>query len=162
MMSVRRRKALGDWGEAKAAVLLAREGFTDIRNLNAERMNHPYADVFAWRQHTSYRNSVKNRNMFDRTGKLNGSYNLRKRQMDVRTLAKARRAVPAWLAIQARPEARTFTAYFGTMAQICRRGMRLSIPLTSPHIETYECLARDERDSSLRPDWTNRREGRLT
>ena len=43
---VHRLRSLGNWGEQKALALLARAGFSDVRELNREFPNHPFGDIY--------------------------------------------------------------------------------------------------------------------
>jgi hypothetical protein len=59
-----RRHFLGTVGEELAARLLARNGFSEIRDLNRTSKNSPYADFVAERDGARYAISVKARNKF--------------------------------------------------------------------------------------------------
>jgi hypothetical protein len=154
---VQRLRALGDWGEQKAVKLLERAGFTDIRELNVEFRNHPFGDICATRCGKRYLIGVKTRNQYQVSGLLNPTYNVRKRGANVDAIAQRHRADLAWVAISVVPETQTFSAYFGTILQIQRRGERLSIPMQPERTAEYECLSRpvEEFDSSIRAEWSN-------
>jgi hypothetical protein len=66
-----RTKALGNWGEAKALALLQRAGFSKVRDMNAESMNHPFGDIHAERLGVRYMIGVKTRNKYQVSGLLN-------------------------------------------------------------------------------------------
>jgi hypothetical protein len=143
-----RTKALGGWGEEKASKLLKRAGFRSVSNLNSEISNHLFADIYAERGDKRYIIGVKTRNRLTATGKLNPSYNVRKKGKDLSGLAARYRAVPAWIAIQVDTEAQTCSAYFGLLAQLSVKSERYSIPMTPQSTAHYECLAHDECDQT--------------
>jgi hypothetical protein len=154
---VQRKRALGDWGERKAADLLKRAGFLEVRDMNAESANHPFGDIFAERDSVRYLIGVKTRNRYQVSGLINPTYNVRKRGADVRAIARRHGATPAWVAIAVIPEERIFSAFFGTIAQIDDTGERFSIPMKPDKTVGYECLSRprEEFDSSIRIEWSN-------
>lgn len=154
---VQRLRALGDWGEQKAAELLERAGFIDIRELNSDFRNHPFGDVCATRGGKRYLIGVKTRNKYQVSGLLNPTYNVRKRGADVEKIARLNRAELAWVAISVIPEAQKFSAYFGTLFQIQEDGERFSIPMQPVRTSQYERLSRtpEEFDSLIREEWSN-------
>lgn len=154
---VQRMRALGDWGERKAVDLLKRAGFSNVRDMNAENFNHPFGDVFAERDSTRYLTGVKTRNKYQVSGLINPTYNVRKRGADVSTVARRHNATLAWVAIAVIPEEQTFSAFFGTIAQIEDVGERFSIPMRPVQVSRYECLSRplEEFDATIRPEWSN-------
>jgi hypothetical protein len=154
---VQRKRALGDWGEKKAIVLLQRAGFQNVRDVNAEIANHPFGDIYAERGAKPYLIGVKTRNRYQASGPINATYNIRKRGVDVEAIAQRHKATLAWVAIAVIPEKRSFTAFFGTLAQIEPAGERFSIPMKPEKTVGYECLSRplEELDPSIRPEWSN-------
>ncbi|HMM90707.1 hypothetical protein [Bradyrhizobium sp.] len=154
---VQRKRALGDWGERKAANLLKRAGFLEVRDMNAESANHPFGDIFAERDGVRYLIGVKTRNRYQVSGVINPTYNVRKRRADVRAIARRHSATLAWIAIAVVPEKQTFSSFFGTIAQIEDAGERFSIPMQPEQTARYECLSRplEEFDSSICSDWSN-------
>jgi hypothetical protein len=152
---VQRLRALGGWGEQKAVDLLKRAGFRNVRDMNAEMLNHPFGDICAERDGERYLIGVKTRNKYQVSGLINPTYNVRKRGVDVRAIARRRSAALAWVAIPVIPEEQSFSAYFGTLAQIEDRGERFSIPMKPDQTARYECIALEEVDTSIRPEWSN-------
>ena len=126
---VQRKRALGDWGERKAVDLLKRAGFRNVRDMNAESVNHPFGDIFAERDGARYLIGVKTRNRYQVSGLINPTYNVRKRGADVEAVARRHSAALAWVAIAVIPEEQTFSAFFGTIEQIDGDGERYSIPM---------------------------------
>jgi hypothetical protein len=154
---VQRLRALGDWGEQKAFGLLKRAGFSDVRELNTEFPNHPFGDICATRRGARYLIGIKTRNKYQVSGLLNPAYNVRKRGVDLEAIARRHEAIFAWVAISVVPEERSFSAYFGTIAEIEVDGERFSIPMRPEKTVQYECLSRppEEFDQSIRPEWSN-------
>jgi hypothetical protein len=154
---VQRLRALGDWGEQKAFALLERAGFGEVRELNTEFPNHPFGDICATRGGAPYLIGIKTRNKYQVSGLLNPTYNVRKRGVDVEAIARRHQAILAWVAISVVPEEQSFSAYFGTIAQIEDAGERFSIPMRPEQTVQYECLSRplEEFDQSIRLEWSN-------
>ena len=154
---VQRLRALGSWGEHKAVALLKRAGFTNVRELNSELPNHPFADIRATRGGKSYVIGVKTRNKYQVSGLLNPTYNIRKKGADVGAIARQHGAILGWVAISVIPEESKFSAYFGTIDQIQKGGERFSIPMMPEQLTRYECLSRpiEEADPSIHPQWSN-------
>lgn len=154
---MQRKRALGDWGEKKGIDLLKRAGFHNVRNMNAESSNHPFGDLYAERDGKRYLIGVKTRNKYQASGLINPAYNVRKRGADVRGVARRHNAMLAWVAISLVPEQQSFSAYFGTIAQIEEAGERFSIPMRPEQTGRYECLSRppEELDASIRLEWSN-------
>jgi len=152
-----RTKALGEWGERKALMLLEKAGFINLRNMNTEMTHHPFADIYGERGGVRYTIGVKTRNKYQKSGLPNPSYNVRKRSAGVEIIAHKYNAQLAWVAIQVIPEQKLFSAYFGTIAQIESQKERFSIPVKPTQTATYERLTDQERefDATIRPEWTN-------
>lgn len=150
-----RTKALGCWGETKAIALLKRSGFSNVRDLNAGKLNYPFGDIYAERAGQSFLIGVKTRNKYQVSGSLNPAYNIRKKGTDVLDIAKRHNAQLAWVAIQVIPERQAVWSYFGTIASIEDRGERFSIPMRASDTLRYECLAEEEPDPSIRHEWSN-------
>jgi hypothetical protein len=155
-----RRIALGLWGESKALALLMRAGFSNVRDMNAESFNHPFGDIYAERDGEPHLIGVKTRNKYQVSGLLNSTYNIRKKGADVRVIARRHNAQLAWVAIQVIPERRVLWSYFGTTALIEDCGERFSIPMSAPKTSRYECLADEETDAAIQPEWSNGGYGR--
>jgi hypothetical protein len=150
-----RTKALGNWGEAKAVTLLQHAGFSNVRDMNAERMNHPFGDIYAERLGVRYMIGVKTRNKYQVSGLLNSTYNIKKKGADVQTIARRHDAQLAWVAIQVIPEHHTFWSYFGTITMIEESGERFSIPMRASETPKYECLADQKTDTAILIEWSN-------
>lgn len=151
-----RRVALGTWGERKALILLARSGFQNLRDVNAETRNHPFGDIYAERAGQRYLIGVKTRNKYQESGSLNPTYNIKKNGMDVRAISRRYNdAELAWLTIQVIPERQIMWSYFGTIALIEENGVRFSVRMQETQTPRYECLADAENDTTIRPEWTN-------
>jgi hypothetical protein len=93
--------------------------------------------------------------MYQASGPLNASYNVRKKGFDIWAIGKQYNADLAWVAIQVIPELQTFNAYFGTIDQIQELKERFSIPMKPDEIRDhgYERLGvEDEFDSSIPPN----------
>src|ERR1700751_6257488 len=117
-----RLRALGSLGEHKAVALLKRAGFTNVRELNSEFPNHPFADIYGTRGSKKYVIGVKTRNKYQVSGLLNPTYNIRKKGADVGAIARQHGAILGWVAISVIPEESKFSAYFGTIDQIQKGG----------------------------------------
>jgi hypothetical protein len=153
-----RRKALGDWGEAKAFELLTRagSGFSNVRDINAETANHPFGDLYAERGNDRFVIGVKTRNKYQASGPLNATYNVRKKGYDIDAIGRGYKATLAWIAIQTIPELQTFNAFFGTIDEIQEAKERFSIPMKPHETERYKRLGdKDEWAATLSKDWTN-------
>ena len=88
--------------------------FPSYSDLNRETHNHPFGDIFAT-DGARFLIGVKTRNMYQVSGLLNPTYNVRKKGFDVWTIGNRYNAHLAWVAIQVIPERQTFNAYFGTI-----------------------------------------------
>ncbi len=155
LTTAQRTKQLGNWGEKKALSLLYKADFEDIENLNDRVSNHPFADVLARRGNRWFLIGVKTRNKLTSKGNLNSTYNVRKKGKDLKALASEYNAELAWVAIQVDPENRKFNAFLGTVDQIEDIGERFSIPMSETYTVNYECLAQNEIDRSIKPEWSN-------
>jgi hypothetical protein len=132
-------------------------GFIPCGILNSAKANHPFADIFAERGGRRFIIGVKTRNKQTAEGKLNSSYNIRKKGKDLCIISASYGAIPAWIAIQVEAEKQRCSAFFGTLAHISVRGERYSIPMTPAATAQYERLAMDEHDLTIRPEWSNRK-----
>jgi hypothetical protein len=125
--------------------------------MNAGSTNHPFGDILAERAGARYLIGVKTRNKYQDKGLVNPSYNVRKRGADVESIARQYSAILAWVAIAVIPEEQTFSAFFGTVAEIEDAGERFSIPMKPEQTERYiplSCLP-EEFDPSIRAEWSN-------
>jgi hypothetical protein len=175
LIPLERITKLGHLGEYLAAERLVQLGFTEVENLNVPRINYPFGDLLATKDGVRYFIGVKTRNEM-RQGDvgLNESYNLvlisdpmnrrlkeqgkTRDQITAMLLAEVGRrgaaldATPAWITVSIRSRIGTFSAYFGTVAQL---GNRRSVPMTSKARATYLCLARDISDPRVTGDLLN-------
>ncbi|MEZ0018684.1 hypothetical protein [Sinorhizobium fredii] len=159
LLRAERTSKLGRLGETLAEERLKAAGFKDVRNLNL-RTNYPFADLIAELSGQRYLISVKSRNEFQASGKLNPCYNaVRFNEAAVRVLqaegkseneittiiweavdALARQwdACPAWIVVPMRPEESSYSAYFGEVSLIRHRR---SIPVLPSDRGRYTELA---------------------
>ena len=115
----KRTKSLGEIGELFGIKALVDNGFTNIRNLNDVRMNYPYADVFAEKNGRRYVISIKGRNKWEVSGKLNGRYRLMYAKNAYHNAEKAEKefdAEAAWMAIPFEED--KYSVYFGTLNEL--------------------------------------------
>jgi hypothetical protein len=127
----------------------------NIRDMNESTANHPFGDIYAERNGERYLLGVRTRNKYQVSGLLNPTYNIKKRGADVSKLAELHRAHLAWVAIQVIPERQVVSAFFSTIRDIEEGGKRFSIPMREFDTRKYECLAKEEIDTSLRVEWSN-------
>ena len=129
---------LGVIGEKIAEQLLRKNGFTKVANLNSSNLNFHYADLVAWKNGKRYAISVKMRNKYERSGKLNSRYKLGKNAHKLALKAeKILKAKAAWIAISLEPK--TYCAYFGLLSDLS--GNQLGISMTNTAVQNYKCLA---------------------
>ena len=74
-----RVKSLGALGELIAIKVLVDNDFEKIHNLNDQKKNFPYGDLYAEQDGARYVISVKSRNKYQRNGKINSRYKLGER-----------------------------------------------------------------------------------
>ena len=115
-----RAKYLGNIGEELAAKLLDENNFHNIVNLNEKIENFPFADIEAKKGGDKFLISVKIRNRYESSGKINSRYKLGENSYsEISKLLKKdeyKNHIPAWVAISI--EAHTYDAYFGTIEQL--------------------------------------------
>lgn len=112
-----RKKSLGELGELFAIKALVDKKFDRIRNLNDKTMNEAYADIECEKDGVRYVISVKARNKFQKSGKLNTRYNLGSNAYDKASIAEKKYNAKAyWLAIQF--DKTTFSIYFGSLKDL--------------------------------------------
>lgn len=133
-----RWKKLGDLGEYLAEVLFRRAGFENIRNLNKERTNKMFADVYAEREKKAYIVSVKARNKYQKSGKLNDRYKLNYKCYEHSKIVENEyKAIAAWLTIAIDVGKGIFDAYYGLLADL--RGNK-GVLMTPKAVQKYQCL----------------------
>jgi hypothetical protein len=144
-----RKKSLGELGELYALKALVDNGFNNIKNLNDQKRNEPFADLLAEKDGIRYTISVKARNKNQggsNFGKTNDRYNLGK---NVTTKAKESeekyKAKAHWMGIEF--DNQFITIYFGSMEEIeghtgipinkCRDGKvgRILLPSTKHYLD---------------------------
>ncbi len=138
--TAQRAHQLGVLGESLAENILRAAGFAKIKNLNQLNPNFPFGDVYAERNNQKFVISVKIRNRYQaNTDRLNSRYNLGRRCNELAAKAQAElSATPAVLAISLLAD--VYSAYFAPLAILEGRH---GIPMTSPWLRQYECLAKD-------------------
>ncbi len=120
-----RKKSLGELGELFAIKALVDEHFDRIRNLNDDRMNSAFADIYCEKDGRRFVISVKARNKYQKCGKLNSRYNLGNGVYDkARRAADEYNAEPYWMAIQF--DAHEYSVFFGSLE--CLNGAK-AIPV---------------------------------
>jgi hypothetical protein len=116
----KRFKTLGDIGESIAEDILFKNDFKDISNLNKIKKNFHFADFVAVKNDSKYLISVKTRNKYENSGKLNSRYKLGKKVYEhIKSLmleSQWEGYIPAWLTISMEPNC--FDSYFGTIEQL--------------------------------------------
>ena len=136
-----RAKSLGTLGELLAIKALVDNGFNNIRNLNDQKKNYPYADLYAEKGGIKYVISVKARNRYERNGRLNSRYNLGRdcvskvKKAELQFNAKA-----AWMAISIFDD--IYSIYFGTFDSL---SVKTGIPMGAIYIAKYECMVREKQ-----------------
>ena len=136
-----RAKSLGALGELLAIKALVDNGFNNIRNLNDQKKNYPYADLYAERGIDKYVISVKARNRYARNGRLNDRYKL-----GTDCVAKANKAElqfnakASWMAISIFDD--IYSVYFGALDSL---SAKTGIPMGENHFKRYECLVKEKR-----------------
>ena len=133
-----RSRSNGEIGEKLAEQVLATNGFVNIENLNKTHANHKYADIYAEKDGVRYAISVKTRNKYTASGKLNPAYNLIQGgdAEFAKSAEDAKGAKAAWVAVAL--EDATFDAYFGLLSSLASAR---SIPMTQKATKNYLCLA---------------------
>ena len=117
-----RKKSIGDIGENIAIEVLTENGYSNVINVNANKMNETFGDVLCEKDGERFIVSVKARNKYQIDGKLNGSYKIS--QNPKSTLKKSLyaedkyNAIAAWMAIQIDFEDNTASVYFGKLSEL--------------------------------------------
>ncbi|MEK6646090.1 MAG: hypothetical protein AABY84_05395 [Candidatus Firestonebacteria bacterium] len=135
-----RFKKIGDLGESLAEKLLKKNGFKNVKNLNkTTKNNNKYADIFAEHGNQAYVISVKTRNKFENTGRLNSRYKLGKDCYEFAKQAETEhRAKAAWVTISLDIDKKIFDAYFGLLSDL--EG-NTGVLMTPDATRNYKCLA---------------------
>lgn len=137
-----RKKSLGELGELFAVKALVDARYDRVRNLNDDKMNFPFADLYGEFNGEKQVISIKARNKYQTNGKINSSYNLGNN-----CYAKAQKAEEAygakayWMAIQF--DKTTYSIYFGALSDLADRN---SIPLSACENGSLgKCLVKDKK-----------------
>ena len=139
--TVLRAKSLGALGELLAIKALVDNGFNNIRNLNDQKKNYPYADLYAERGKEKYVISVKARNRYERNGRLNSRYNLGRDCLSKVKKAELQfNAKTAWMAISIFDD--IYSIFFGAFDSF---SVKTGIPMGKNYIERYECLVKEKQ-----------------
>lgn len=147
----REKRELGVFGENVAEFLLCNAGFNKVKNLNREKMNTPYADIYAKRHCKSYVISVKTRHKYQLNGLLNPRYKLEHNCHDKAKVVSEQYggAIPAWVTIAIDIDTDTLSAYFETLAFL---GGNKGVCMKEEATKEYECLAKDIRIDTAKID----------
>ena len=137
-----RKKSLGELGELVAIKVLVDNRYEKIINLNDNKLNFPFADLYAEKEDKKFVISVKSRNKYQKDNKLNAFYNLGKNFLDKALSAQNEyNAIPYWMAIQF--DKTTYSVYFGSIESLRNKN---AIPLRQcENGEIGECLVKDMR-----------------
>lgn len=137
---VYRFREIGVLGEYLAEKLLKDNDFKDVKNLNKTiRNNHKYADIYAEHENQVYVISVKTRNKFENTGKLNSRYQLGPNCYAFANEAEMKhKAKAAWVTIALDIDNKMFDAYFGLLSNL--EG-NTGVSMTPNATKNYKCLA---------------------
>jgi hypothetical protein len=111
-----RKKSLGELGELFAIKALVDKKFDKIRNLNDNKTNETFADLECEKEGIKYIISVKARNKFTKSGKLNKGYNLLYGDKSIDKVIAAEKKYNAkahWIAVQF--DRNSFSIYFGSI-----------------------------------------------
>jgi hypothetical protein len=134
-------RSLGALGELLAIKTLVDNGFNNIKNLNDQKRNYPYADLYAERGGQKYVISVKTRNRYQNNGRLNNRYKL---GTDCESKAKKAelkfKAMAAWMAISIFDT--LYSVYFGTLESLAGK---TGIPMDDNDTMKYDCFAKDKQ-----------------
>ena len=135
-----RVKSLGALGELIAIKVLVDNEFEKIRNLNDQKKNFPYGDLYAEKKGNRFVISVKSRNKYQRNGKINSRYKLGEGCYEhAEDACRQYKAKPYWMAIQF--EGGKYSAYFGSLSQL---DGKKGIPMGTIHLSQYKCLAENK------------------
>ena len=119
------KKSLGELGELVAIKALVDHRYSNIRNLNDDRRNFPYADLYAEKGKKRIVISVKARNKYQVNGYLNGRYKLgQKAHIHAEEAEREFKAKAYWMAIPF--DDSTYSIYLGTLEEL---GGNLGIPI---------------------------------
>jgi hypothetical protein len=137
-----RKKSLGELGELFGIKALVDNSFERVVNLNDEKMNHPFADLYAEKENKKYIISIKARNKYQKNHTLNAYYNLGTSAYINAEVAEIEYEAEAhWMAIQF--DTHTYSIYFGSLNELNRRR---AIPVRECEQGLIgACLVKDKR-----------------
>jgi len=117
MTATEKTRFLGVEGERLAAEVLAENGYENVSNLNHDKTNYPFADLYAEKDGKKFVISVKTRNKYTKYGALNSSYNLGSNAYENAEFAKKDKGAEAyWMGVQIDRE--TFSIFFGSLDEL--------------------------------------------
>jgi len=137
-----RKKSLGELGELFGIKALVDYKFDKIRNLNDEKMNSPFADLYAEKDGKNFIISIKSRNKCQQDNTLNAFYNLGSNAYEKAKKAEEKfNATAYWMAIQF--DEYTYSIYFGSLNEL---NNKKAIPIKDCEIEKIgKCLVKNKR-----------------
>lgn len=137
-----RKKSLGELGELFGIKALVDSSFEKVVNLNDQKTNYPYADLYAEKGNKKFIVSIKARNKFQKNHNLNAHYNLGGNAYQKAKSAELEYEAEAhWMAIQF--DAKTYSIYFGSLAELNQRN---AIPIKECEKGNVgTCLVKDKR-----------------
>ncbi len=136
-----RLRSLGALGELLAMKALVDNRFKNIRNLNDQKKNFPYADLYAEKGGKRYVISVKARNRYQKNRRLNSRYKLGSDcENKARRAEKEFKAQAAWMAISIFDD--VYSVYFGTLDSL---PAKTGILMGEPHVQGYQCLVKEKQ-----------------
>ncbi len=137
-----RKKSLGELGELFAIKALVDNSYERIVNLNDQKMNYPYADLYAEKEGKKYVISIKARNKYQKNNKLNAFYNIGSNAYKKAEAAEIEYDAEAyWMAIQF--DELTYSVYWGSLKELNNHN---SIPIRKCQEGSIgKCLVQDKR-----------------
>lgn len=137
-----RKKSLGELGELFAIKALVDNLFERIVNLNDQKMNYPFADLYAEKEGKKYVISIKARNKYRKNNKLNAFYNIGTKAYEKAEAAEIEYGAEAyWMAIQF--DDLTYSVYFDSLKKLNHHN---SIPIRKCQEGIVgECFVKDKR-----------------
>ena len=137
-----RKKSLGELGELFGVKALVDECYDKVRNLNDDKMNFPFADLYGEKEGEKQVISIKARNKYQKNGKLNSLYNLGLNWYDKAKQAEEEYEAKAyWMAVQF--DELTYSIYIGSIEELNGRN---AIPLKECEKgKVGKCLVKDKK-----------------